>query len=102
MVADVDAARYLTYQSACLVNMGASDDVRIPMARSFAADAARRVTKEAHQIFAGSGYMLTSRLHYYYRRAKSIGMAYSGSDDLLDRVADHLIGVLDSAAIPAG
>ena len=91
MVADRDAARYLTYQAACLLNDGMSADPRVTMAKAFASGAARRVTKEAHQIFGGAGYVLDHRLNFYYRRAKGIEMSLGGADELLDEIAGRLI-----------
>ena len=91
MVADRDAARFLTYQAACLYNQGLSADPRLTMAKAFAAGAARRVTKEAHQIFAGAGFILDHRLNFYYRRAKGIEMFLGSSGELLDEIGDLLI-----------
>ena len=91
MVADRDAARFLTYQAACLYNQGLRDDPRLTMAKAFAAGAARRVTKAAHQIFAGAGFVLDHRLNFYYRRAKGIEMALGSSAELLDEVGNLLI-----------
>lgn len=91
MVADRDAARFLTYQAACLYNQGQPADPRVTMAKAFAAGAARRVTKEAHQIFAGAGFVLDHRLNFYYRRAKGIEMFLGSSGELLDEIGDPLI-----------
>ena len=91
MVADRDAARYLTYQAACLYNEGRQADLRLIMAKAFASGAARRVTKEAHQIFAGAGYVLDHRLNFYYRRAKGIEMFLGASGELLDEIAKLLV-----------
>ena len=96
MVADRDAARYLTYQAACLHNEGRRADPRVVMAKAFAAGAARRVTKEAHQIFAGAGYVLDHRLNFYYRRAKGIEMVLGASGELLDEIATLLVDAAPS------
>jgi alkylation response protein AidB-like acyl-CoA dehydrogenase len=90
MVADRDAARYLMYQAACLVNQGESLRPEVAMAKTFAATAARKVTKLAHQILAGVGYTLDHRLHYYYRRAKGIELALGDVDEHLRLVANRL------------
>jgi alkylation response protein AidB-like acyl-CoA dehydrogenase len=90
MLSDCDAARYLTYEAACLVNAGEVTQPPVAMAKAFAATAARRVTKEAHQILAGVGFTLDHRLNYYYRRAKSIELALGDVDAQLELVADRL------------
>jgi alkylation response protein AidB-like acyl-CoA dehydrogenase len=90
MLADRDAARYLTYQAACLVNMGGAARAEVAMAGAFAPAAARRVTKEAHQILAGVGYTLDHRLNFYYRRAKAIELALGDVDEQLITVAERL------------
>jgi alkylation response protein AidB-like acyl-CoA dehydrogenase len=93
MLADVDASRFLVYQAACLVNSGAGTDYRVPIAKAFSAAAARRVTKEAHQILAGAGFVLDHRLNFYYRRVKGIEAAFGDVNHQLDLVADELLGV---------
>jgi alkylation response protein AidB-like acyl-CoA dehydrogenase len=90
MLSDTDAARYLTYEAVCLLKAGQSDAPPVAMAKPFAATAARRVTKEAHQILAGVGFTLDHRLNYYYRRAKSIELALGDVDAHLERVAQRL------------
>jgi alkylation response protein AidB-like acyl-CoA dehydrogenase len=90
MLADRDAARYLTYQAACLVNLGEGARPEIAMTKAFAATAGRWVTKLAHEILAGVGYTLDHRLHYYYRRAKGIELALGDVDEQLALVADKL------------
>ena len=90
MLSDRDGARYLTYQAACLVNQGEGTRAEIAMTKAFAATAARRVTKQAHEILAGVGYTLDHRLHYYYQRAKGIELALGDVDEQLDLVADKL------------
>ena len=91
MVADRDAARFLTYQAACLYDQGLRADPRLAMAKAFASGAARRITKEAHQIFAGAGFVLDHRLNFYYRRAKGIEMSLGSCRVLFDEIGDLLI-----------
>ncbi len=93
MLADVDAARFLVYQAACLVNQGAPADERIPMCKAFAASSARRVTKEAHQILAGAGFVLDHALNFYYRRVKGVEATFGDVNSQLDLVAESLLRV---------
>jgi 3-oxocholest-4-en-26-oyl-CoA dehydrogenase beta subunit len=87
MVADRDGARFLVYQAACLINDGRESEAPVAMAKAFGARAARRVTKEAHQIYAGHGFVLENPLNYYYRRAKVIELSLGDVNEQLDRVA---------------
>lgn len=90
MVAERDAARFLTYQAACLINMKQLSRPEVAMAKAFAAAAARKVTKEAHQIFAGAGYIMQNRLNFYYRRAKAIELFLGDVGEELRLVAERL------------
>lgn len=92
MVTDRDAARFLTYQAACLINEGRMIESEVSMAKAFAAEAARRVTKEAHQIYAGAGYITQNRLHFYYRRAKGIELLFGDTREQLNLVAERWLG----------
>ena len=92
MLADCDAARYVTYNAACLLGDNTPEDPRVIMAKAFAGEAARQVTKAAHQIFAGAGFVLGNKLNHYYRRAKAIEMTLGGTDVLFDRIADGILG----------
>lgn len=89
MVTERDAARFLAYQAACLINMGSLLRPEIAMAKAFAATAARRVTKEAHQIFAGAGYIMQNPLNFYYRRVKVIELFLGDVNEQLKLVADR-------------
>jgi alkylation response protein AidB-like acyl-CoA dehydrogenase len=91
MLSDCEAARYLTYEAACLVNAGDGAAPPVAMAKAFAATAARRVTKEAHQILAGVGFTLEHRLPYYYRRVKAVELALGSADEQLRLVAECLV-----------
>lgn len=73
-----------------MVNAGDGGAATAPMANAFAATAARRVTKEAHQILAGVGFTLEHRLPYYYRRVKSVELTLGNVDEQLRQVADRL------------
>jgi 3-oxocholest-4-en-26-oyl-CoA dehydrogenase beta subunit len=97
MLADVDASRFLVYQAACLVNSGEGADVRVAMAKAFSAAAARRVTKSAHQILAGAGFVLEHPLSFYYRRVKGIEATFGDVNDQLDLIADGLFNAADRA-----
>ncbi|HVC77881.1 MAG TPA: acyl-CoA dehydrogenase family protein [Candidatus Micrarchaeaceae archaeon] len=92
MAADRDGARFLTFEAECLINEGHSSDPRVLMARAFAAGAAHRVTKEAHQIFAAAGFVRTHPLNFLYRRLKGIETSLGDVDDHLERTVAALTG----------
>ena len=87
MAADRDGARFLTYEAVCLLNEGQGDDPRVLLAKVFASAAARRVTKEAHQIYAAAGFVRAHPLNFYYRRAKGLELSLGNPEDQLERVA---------------
>ena len=89
MVTERDAARFLTYQAACFIKMGEPLRAEVAMAKAFAGTAARRVTKEAHQIFGGAGYIKQNRLNFYYRRAKGIELALGDVNEQLRVIGDR-------------
>lgn len=90
MAADRDGARFLMYEAVCLLNEGRGDDPRVLLAKAFAAGAAHRVTKEAHQIYAAAGFVRTHPLNFYYRRAKGLETSLGDLSDHLERVAAAL------------
>jgi alkylation response protein AidB-like acyl-CoA dehydrogenase len=90
MLSDRDAARFLVYQAAVLVNLGRGHEAEVAMAKAFAVDASRRVCKEAHQIYGGHGFVLENPLNYFYRRQKVLELMLGDHGEQLDRVADML------------
>jgi alkylation response protein AidB-like acyl-CoA dehydrogenase len=90
MMTDRDAARFVVYQAACLINTGEPAAPEVAMAKAFAGTATRRVIKEAHQIFGGAGFIVDHRLNYYYRRQKAIELALADVDEQLATVADRM------------
>ena len=90
MVTNLEAARYLTYEAACSVRDGDTLTPQVAMAKVLASTACRRVTKEAHQIFAGAGLMAEHDLNFYYRRVKGIELNLGGVNHQVKEVAQHL------------
>ena len=90
MVTNLEAARYLTYEAACSVRDGDTLTPQVAMAKVLASTACRRVTKEAHQIFAGAGLMAEHDLNFYYRRVKGIELNLGGVNHQVKEVAQQL------------
>ncbi len=81
MAADVDAARLLTLQAACLKDKGARFSKEAAMAKLFAADAANRAAREAIQVYGGNGYVTEYPVERHFRDAK-ITEIYEGTSEI--------------------
>jgi len=90
MLADRDGARFMVYQAACLLNAGRDQEAPVTMAKAFASVAARHVTKDAHQIWGGHGWVKENPLNFYYRRAKAIELALGDVNEEFALVGDQL------------
>lgn len=90
MVVAVDGARYITYTAACKVRDGESFAPEVAMAKAYSSVAYRKVTKEAHQVFAGVGFMVEHDLNLYYRRAKALEQSLGDIDYQVMEVARRL------------
>jgi alkylation response protein AidB-like acyl-CoA dehydrogenase len=82
MVIDIEAARLLVYKSAALVD---EDSPLVPLyasiAKTFATDAAMRVTTEAVQVLGGSGYIKDFAVERYFREAK-LTQIFEGTNEI--------------------
>ena len=65
----IDAARLLTYRAAWMIDQGCRATVEASVAKYFASEAARDVTRDAVQVFGGSGFLMDSPVQRYYRDA---------------------------------
>jgi butyryl-CoA dehydrogenase len=70
MATRIDAARLLTYRSACFKDLGLPYIKEASMAKVFASETAVWVTTQAVQIFGGYGYTKDCPVERYYRDAK--------------------------------
>ncbi len=71
MATQVEAARYLTYRAATLIQEGSREGPKIAaMAKLFASDTAMRVTTDAVQVLGGYGYMKDYPVERMMRDAK--------------------------------
>ena len=90
MATQIEAARLLVYQAACLRMAGLSYSKQASMAKMFASDTAVRVTTDAVQIFGGYGYCREYKVERYMRDAK-ITQIYEGTNQIQRIViAKHL------------
>jgi len=80
-VTKIEAARWLTYRAAWLVDAGKVDPMATAMAKYYAAEVAMEVTNFAIQVLGGYGYFGEYRVEKYHRDAK-ITEIYEGTSEV--------------------
>ncbi|XXF76764.1 acyl-CoA dehydrogenase family protein [Myxococcaceae bacterium GXIMD 01537] len=78
---NVQAARLLTYQSACALDEGRKNTLESSYAKCFAADMAMKVTTDAVQVYGGYGYIKEYPVEKLMRDAKLIQI-YEGTSQV--------------------
>ncbi len=81
MAMEIDAARWLTYRSATIIDQGQRNTYWASMAKAFASEAANRAASEAVQIFGGNGFNKEYPVEKLMRDAK-IYMLYEGTSEI--------------------
>lgn len=81
MAKDVEAARLLVWKSAWTIDQGRRNTREAAFAKTFAADAAVRVSQDAVQIFGGYGYSKEYPVEKLYRDAK-VFQIYEGTSQI--------------------
>jgi alkylation response protein AidB-like acyl-CoA dehydrogenase len=82
MATQTEAARYLTYRAADLLDRGAREGPKFAaMAKLFASDTAMRVTTDAVQVLGGYGYMKDHPVERMMRDAKLLQL-YVGTNQI--------------------
>ncbi|MFH1310069.1 MAG: acyl-CoA dehydrogenase family protein [Candidatus Omnitrophota bacterium] len=95
MAMQVEASRALIYSAARMIDSGAKNVAKVSaMCKTFASDAAMKVTTDAVQIFGGYGYMKEYPVEKLMRDAK-ITQIYEGTNQIQR-------GVIASALIKEG
>jgi alkylation response protein AidB-like acyl-CoA dehydrogenase len=77
----IEAARWLTYHAAQLVDDGKMDPMATAMAKYYAGEVAMEVTSFAIQVLGGYGYLGEYRVERYHRDAK-ITEIYEGTKEI--------------------
>jgi alkylation response protein AidB-like acyl-CoA dehydrogenase len=91
MTRDVDGARMMTYYAAhCSRSEPALFEAM--SAKLWVSEAVQRVLREAQQIHGGIGFTVEHPLHRYFRYAKTGELLFGAPYELLDRMADDLVG----------
>lgn len=81
MATQIEAAKLLVYQAACLRIAGLPYSKQASMAKMYASDTAVKVTADAVQIFGGYGYFKEYKVERYMRDAK-ITQIYEGTNQI--------------------
>lgn len=81
MAMKIDAARWLTYRSATLIDSGVRNTYYASMAKAFASEMANETAANAVQIFGGAGFNSEYPVEKLYRDAK-IYMLYEGTSEI--------------------
>jgi acyl-CoA dehydrogenase len=81
MAMNIDAGRWLTYRSACVIDSGKRNTYWASMAKAFASEAAQKITADAVQIFGGNGFNSEYPVEKLMRDAK-IYTIYEGTSQI--------------------
>jgi butyryl-CoA dehydrogenase len=81
MATEIEAAKALVYQSACLKDRGADYSNEAAMAKLYASEVAMRTTTKAIQIHGGYGYTKDYPVERFFRDAK-ITEIYEGTSEI--------------------
>ncbi len=81
MHAEIEAARMLLYQAACIKDAGTRMGAAASRAKLYASEMVNRVTYKAVQIFGSQGYSRESEVERMYRDARVISI-YEGTSEI--------------------
>jgi len=89
---EVSGAELLVHRAAAALDSGAPEADRLAaMAKLFACETYRRVTRVGEQIFGGVGFTLEFDIQLYFRRAKQLEISWWSPADLEDLIADDVL-----------
>ncbi len=91
MQTQIQAARLLVYQAACLKDQGQPYGKAAAMAKLFASEMACRVADEAVQIHGGYGYIKDYPVEKFYRDVKLCTIGEGTSEVLRMVIARHIV-----------
>jgi alkylation response protein AidB-like acyl-CoA dehydrogenase len=94
MATDIDGARLITYFAAWKAGTGADAPADIARAKVWVSDAFRRITREAHQVHGGVGFIIDHDLHMFFNREKTAELYMGAPSYHRQAVADAVLGPL--------
>jgi butyryl-CoA dehydrogenase len=92
MAIELDAARLLIYRAASNAGAGLPDPVEAAKAKTFANEAAIRVSNQAMQLFGGHGYLKSMSIERYVRGARFGALAGGTPQIQRNIIASSLVG----------
>ena len=81
MAMNIEAARWLTYRSATMIDSGTRNTYYASMAKAFASESANNIASDAVQIFGGNGFNKEYPVEKLMRDAK-IYTLYEGTSEI--------------------
>ncbi len=80
MAADVDGARFITFQAAWKISSGQAATKEVSIAKAFLNEAFGRVITLAHQVHGAIAVTIDHELQYYTKRGKSADLTYGDGE----------------------
>jgi alkylation response protein AidB-like acyl-CoA dehydrogenase len=90
MVADLDAAKFVTYEAACKLSQGLCCTLEISTAKAWTNEAYRRICANGHQVHGGVGVMRDHDMELYSRRAKAAEFLWGDTNFHRELIAQQL------------
>jgi len=92
MATELEAARWLVYRSAWLVDQGNPDMKAASMAKLFASEMANRLADESTRIFASYGFAMEYDVQRYFRDARLLLLG-GGTSEILCTIISREMGL---------
>jgi alkylation response protein AidB-like acyl-CoA dehydrogenase len=92
MVTELEAARWLVYRSAWLIDQGNPDMKAASMAKLFASEMANRLADESTRIFASYGFAMEYDVQRYFRDARLLLLG-GGTSEILRTIISRQMGL---------
>ncbi len=90
MAADVDGARFSTYQAAWRISQGLPATMEVSIAKAWMNEAFGRVITLAHQVQGAIACTIDHELQYYTKRGKAGDLTYGDGDFYRELVAQQM------------
>jgi alkylation response protein AidB-like acyl-CoA dehydrogenase len=92
MATELEAARWLVYRSAWLIDQGNPDMKAASMAKLFASEMANRLADESTRIFASYGFAMEYDVQRYFRDARLLLLG-GGTSEILRTIISREMGL---------
>jgi butyryl-CoA dehydrogenase len=92
MATELEAARWLVYRSAWLIDQGKADMKAASMAKLFASEMANRLADQSTRIFASYGFAMEYDVQRYFRDARLLLLG-GGTSEILRTIINREMGL---------